>query len=466
MVSRKRKLNDPHPNTKGMTYLLLQKQRETDPLKLFLQRVAQDGGTALVNYGQLAGCVGRELLNADVLLFPAARKAGKAYSILPLDGSCDFEVVRATPATEINSAGLIASVGNNVPRYDFDGSCPAFNPWEQRTNLLTFSQEFDDAAWGKANSTISANATTAPDNTLTADKIVEDSSTGLHYIQQGFSHTLGLVYTISFFAKAAERTAICLQTGTSFNFNLGNVGQFVDLTNGQPLNSLSGVTVRTQFIGGFWRISITTTAASTNTSNLFVLLAIGTSVSYAGNGTSGIFFWGAQLEAGSSASPYIPTTTAAVTRNSEVIRNTSASAYIGATQGAIAGRFIAGSNAGHIVDISTGATNNSIQIDYGNAGAGILRATVFTSGVPHTIISTTALSAGSHGFCFVYQSGNFALYVDGVLVGTNTAAFLPTGLDEIYIGSNIGTSSWFNGSIDHVRFFKEIPNNPANESAK
>jgi hypothetical protein len=176
--------------------------------------------------------------------------------------------------------------------------------------------------------------------------------------------------------------------------------------------------------------------------------------------------YGFQAVTGSVAGPYIPTGASAATRNAEVIRNLSATAYIGATQGAIAGRFIAGSNAGHIVDISTGATNNSIQIDYGNAGAGILRATVFTAGVPHTIISTTALSAGSHGFCFTYESGSFALYVDGALIGTNTAAFLPTGLDEIYIGSNIGTSSWFNGSIPYLWFFNTIPDNPANESTK
>jgi hypothetical protein len=234
------------------------------------------------------------------------------------------------------------------------------------------SEEFDDASWGKVNSSISANQTTAPNNTLTSDKIIEDSTTGLHYIQQSISHTSGVVYSVSFFAKAGERTAICLQTGTSLNTNLGNTGQFVSLITGEPLNSLSGVTVTTQLIAGFWRIKITFTAASTSTSNIFILLAIGTSVNYAGDGTSGLFLWGAQLEAAPTASSYIPTVASTVTRVADVVSKDSTN-FVGTTEATIA-RFF---NGDKIADVYSGGE----KVSYVN---GVAQAPV-TEAIPSEI---------------------------------------------------------------------------------
>ncbi|RPJ56983.1 MAG: hypothetical protein EHM12_09685, partial [Dehalococcoidia bacterium] len=72
-------------------------------------------------------------------------------------------------------------------------------------NLLTFSEQFDNAVWAKANVTVTANSTTAPNNTITADKIVEVAGAATPRIISTNAVTL-VPYTISIYAKAAERT--------------------------------------------------------------------------------------------------------------------------------------------------------------------------------------------------------------------------------------------------------------------
>jgi hypothetical protein len=355
------------------------------------------------------------------------------YSIKPTSGAGDLDVVRATGATRVNASGLIETVANNVPRIDYTGGgCPSILVEPQRTNLLTYSEEFDDADWEKTNATVTANDAVAPDGETTADKIVEDSSTGAHYIEQSISHTSGVVYSVSFFAKADERTAICLQAGTGFNANLGNTGQFVSLITGEPLNSLSGVTVATQLIAGFWRISITFTAASTATSNIFILLAIGTSVNYAGDGTSGIFIWGAQLEEGAYATSYIPTVASTVTRNADLISKTGISDLIGQTEGTLYAEVdlrnaITGTRG--ILEIRTSGTQTIALICFsdGNLGAYIINST-------DQFVRSITTVAGTYKLALAYSASSTALYINGVLVGSESTSVNVPPSNDIQLG--------------------------------
>lgn len=78
-------------------------------------------------------------------------------------------------ATAINSSGFIAVVNANLPRFDYNPvtlACKGLLIEEARTNILTYSEQFDNAAWAKLNVTVSANNTTSPDGTLNAEKLV------------------------------------------------------------------------------------------------------------------------------------------------------------------------------------------------------------------------------------------------------------------------------------------------------
>jgi len=183
------------------------------------------------------------------------------------------------------------------------------------TNLSLRSQELGDAAWTKTLSSITADATIAPNGTTTADKLVEDSSTGAHNIAEAaaITYTSGLAYTFSFFIKKAERQTVQILThpnpfpGTVAQrtaiFN-SNTGAFVSVGSAYTGSSV------TAFSDGWYRVSVSSTSDATATGNFTITLCsddIGTS-SYTGNGTSGLFLWGAQLEQASTVGEYIPTT--------------------------------------------------------------------------------------------------------------------------------------------------------------
>jgi hypothetical protein len=235
---------------------------------------------------------------------------------------------RTSSATRINETGLVEVVPANAPRFDHSydpvsGSVRSLGLLveESRTNLLLRSEEFDNVAWSKLQASITANTIVAPDGTLTGDKLVEDTTpTSTHEVDQGsISFVSGTVYTFSVYAKAAERSSLRLAflstafgTPVSYNYNL-SAGTFALITSGTS-NSAS-----IQLIGdGWYRCSITAQATSTISASVKILLVSGTVTAvYTGDGTSGIYIWGAQLEAGAFPTSYIPTTTSTVTRTAD-----------------------------------------------------------------------------------------------------------------------------------------------------
>ena len=164
-------------------------------------------------------------------------------------------------------------------------------------NLLTYSEQFDNAAWTKTQATVTANATTAPDGNTTADKLVEDSTSNFHTINQA-AGTIGVVQTYSFYAKAAGRSWIAVQIGNALN-------AYFDVTNGVLGTVTSGAASISSVGNGWYRCTVTTTRAGNN-NNLILLASANGTATYLGNGSSGVYLWGAQLETGSTATTYQP----------------------------------------------------------------------------------------------------------------------------------------------------------------
>ena len=163
----------------------------------------------------------------------------------------------------------------------------------------------ENAIWSKSRGSVTANATAAPDGTTTADLWTEDTSNGTHDIRQGTTTSSGNFYTFSIYAKANGRSVLDVYVGganksANFNITTGLV------TGGSaPIKKIEDV-------GGDWyRVSVGCLAASTTTTAIWVLNN-GSTQSYTGDGTSGMYFWGAQAEQSLVARDYIETTTAAV----------------------------------------------------------------------------------------------------------------------------------------------------------
>jgi hypothetical protein len=180
---------------------------------------------------------------------------------------------------------------------------------EQRANLFKYSEDYTQPEWFKGRVFITANATTAPDGTQTADLLTENNtSTGEHYLGQiGFNYTSGQSYTWSWYVKPNGRTNVYCKVYTNFNstqaiLNL-DTGDVYHATTEQFDN-----TTYQKLTNGWYRVSFTKTATSTGEGN--VLLGFGnspTTYSYLGDNTSGMYYWGAQVEAGAFPTSYIPT---------------------------------------------------------------------------------------------------------------------------------------------------------------
>jgi len=171
-------------------------------------------------------------------------------------------------------------------------------------NLLTFPQDFDNAAWTKTNATVVANVEIAIDSTNTADFIQEDTSNGAHGVSRLISQTIGQTYVFSIYAKASQREWLRLVTDDGgvarnayFNLSTGTIG---DVSAGISANISSDG-------NGWYRCSISRTVTTSSSNWLIRMTTADAVATYAGDGESGIFIWGAQLELGSSATEYFPT---------------------------------------------------------------------------------------------------------------------------------------------------------------
>jgi hypothetical protein len=242
---------------------------------------------------------------------------------------------------------------------------------ESRTNLLQRSEEFENAYWTKTRSSISANSTIAPNGALTADKLVEDTITGTHLVQRSTTVSTGTTYTYSVFVKAAERTIVRLNTDDT-RFGAGSHATYNLLTKQITLgNSSTVVATMSELSNGWFRLSYTMTAVATGTDTFQIMLQNSPTVtSYLGDGTSGVFIWGAQLEVGSYPTSYIPTTTAPVTRPGELTTQQIAkeiSNKISTLLDDFSTIHEEGVNIVEIVNITSGEVNDPLPRDIGSS---------------------------------------------------------------------------------------------------
>ena len=362
---------------------------------------------------------------ASLIVTPNGYKEGKLYSVIPSDGSGDMSVTRATTATRVNSAGLVESVANNIPRLDYsNGTCPSLLVEPQRTNSSLYSEDLTNAYWNKFNTSISANTTTAPSGIATADKVIENTANSFHYVESVNSLTFGNTYAISCFLKKAER-----EYGYIGVYTFESKQIRVNLNDG-TITSTTGTWLSTSvedYGNGWYRVIGTFSAYATT--YFFTGPALdGSTPTYTGNGTSGIYIWGAQLEAGSYATSYIPTTSASVTRNADELIKTSATALIGQTEGTILLDVYRKANSEFIVFFSKGTTTPQYvdviyfyQTTNGNFIIECYKNNVLQFNLP--LIG--GLNVGNNKIALAYSQTDIALYVNGFLTATDNYADLP-----------------------------------------
>lgn len=192
------------------------------------------------------------------------------------------------------------------------------------TNLLLYSDDISNAAWVKGNVTVNSNASMGPNGEITADKVVEAATTAAHIFYQLSTTPANVERTLSFYAKAAGRTTFTAEMDrdgggidmVTATFNLSNG----TVSTGNTYGTASGVAPSIVYVGNGWYFCTLSGTCSTSAgTSVRTLVYINNATSYTGDGVSGIAFAGMQLEAGSSASSRIPTTSATATRSAGVV---------------------------------------------------------------------------------------------------------------------------------------------------
>jgi hypothetical protein len=355
-----------------------------------------------------------------------------------------YSFTRASEGYYTNSDGTLTLFGSGALRRGDRGVLIEGS----RTNLLTYSQEFDNAAWSKARVTVTANAITAPDGTLTADKLVETAETGAHVVAQAATFTAA-AHTHSVFAKAAERNFVLISMQNT-TFAVG-----VNLTTGEIVSTNGAPTVSVRpLANGWWRISLTATTLSGSAGNNIYSSQDGVfdNRSYAGDGTFGIFIWGAQLEAASFPSSYIPTVAAAATRAADVLTYTAGVSYP-LSLWAEFERAVDTGAVGAVFQIDAGSNNDAARIEHNSSTPALARGLVATGGVQQALVSAGTITLNQvtkMAQRVQTDSVNFAR--NTTLGNEDTSATLPDTPTTMRVGQT-ATGAWPFGYIRRAAVF-------------
>ncbi len=401
----------------------------------------------------------------SLAMIPSGYKAQKVYSVLPTNGDGDFTFSRSGSATRINKDGLIETVTNNVPRLDYsDGGCPSLLLEPQRTNLVTYSEDFSQSDWVEGNSSIESDTLISPSGLLNGSTLTDNTANTIHRLRDSVSLSASTDYCLSIFAKKGTLSNIQLALINTGNSNTAS--RVFDLENGILGESItSGGTLSdskiTDYGNGWYRCEITAQLGSTpNTYQ--VTLATQSSgnsapinqVTYDGDGSGNVHLWGAMLEQGSYATSYIPNygTALGVTRSAETCNGAGDASTFNDSEGVLYAEIAALANDGtsRRIALSDGSISNRISLEF-DEDANVLKVFSVTTGV--TVLQYTAQDLTLFNKIGVkYKLNDFALWINGFEVDTNNSALIPSGLDRLnFDGGDLNND--FYGNIKQIQYF-------------
>jgi hypothetical protein len=365
----------------------------------------------------------------SILIVPGKYNNNKLISQIPVNESADFTVSRLTTATRVNSNGLINLVTNNVPRIDYlNQSCPALLVEAAGTNFARWVNQMtaQDTPAASGGMTITTGSTDflAPDGTSgSITKYVGGAASGnsqyAYYTGGGIVVTAAGQHTFSLFVKAGATNPLnfCTLNFTAYSGGSGTATSYFSLASGTALTA--GASIQDYGNGWYRLISAPYTIASGDLDGtlIFGMAEANNDISWPASGALGLtaYTWGAQLETGSVATTYIPTTTGTGSRAADVISASGAlvSGLIGQTEGTIYAEVdVRSSSGGSFISIDVGDGSNFIIIAK-SSNFTILVQLRRANGSVVAIITSSAVSIGVHKIALAYTNGNYVLYIDG-----------------------------------------------------
>ena len=383
---------------------------------------------------------------------------------------------RASGGSYVGADGLIKLAGVNEARFDHNpvtGESLGLLIEESRTNLLTYSEQFDDASWVKTRASITPNSINSPNGTATADKLIEDSTaTNSHEIIKGVAGlAASTTYTYSIYVKPAGRQHVALVTaGPAFAttqsviFTLTGSGS-ATVTGGTPTATIS------QLFDGWYLCNITVVTSAGGNSTIYYYLSTGNTtaeLTYTGDGTSGIYIWGAQLEQASFPTSYIPTVASTRTRAADNASMTGKnfSDWYRQDEGSIniayrLGLKTASTRIFQINNSATGA-NNVLDIVSGSGVGSGGYLFINTNNVQEGFVPNSTPNESHRNTVFKVCAGYKTNDIAGInnktrILGTDTSVIIPTGMNRVVFAQS-DFSSLLCGHLQYVQYYpKRLP---------
>jgi hypothetical protein len=338
-----------------------------------------------------------------------------------------FSFSRASSGTIVNKDGLIETVGVGEPRIDFkDNTKGALLLEPERTNKVIYE---DFTQWTNYNaSAVLSEETIYGKN---AYKIVEDSTLNNHglYLTNLFTAD-GTNYIWSVYVKGGERRYVVLTGRATISSNDSAV--IFDTQDGVwTLDASSqNQAFSAESVGnGWWRIAIEGNPTSGAYDSYTIAASLDgttyTDANYQGDGTSGIYVAMAQIEAGSYATSYIPTSGSAVTRVADVSSQTVPDGVIGQTEGTMFIDIDIDNNSSDFVNffLWNGSTSNRVFIQRRGNNKFIQCQMSKTGETTVDFSGNTIIGIGRHKMAVSYSNSRLVAYVDGNKIGEQNTGF-------------------------------------------
>ncbi len=390
-------------------------------------------------------------------LVPSAYKTQKVYSVLPVNGDGDFELIRSGAANIINKDGLIEFVsGSDNPRLNWGGECPSLLLEGTSTNLQIRSEEFDNAAWTKTNITVTANDTISPDGTESADKL-QRTNTAASYIYDAITIGFGAkTYTNSIFVKKGEGSFLAIRARGSgawvdlrFNFL---TKQIISYTATSIFTAISSKVE--EFDNGWFRIYFTYTTEGYNilTHSYSPRFTQGDIDDTDVNNNANCYIWGSQVEEQIYGSSYIKTEDNIATRNQDFCTDGGDADLFDITEGTFF-TDVTPYNSGNVTVIGLSIGNDTQRIIFQFQSNGT-QVRVFSSGGVSSFLNLTFDQRNK--IAVTFKENEYKFFINGALVGSDTSATVPTGMDRLNFSNSVGNGSGFEGEVHDTRVYNTV----------
>ena len=363
-----------------------------------------------------------------------------------------FTFARSSSATRVDNEGLIKTTDSGFARIDFLNNTSGHLLLEpSSTNLFDYSEDFSQ--WENIRTTDALSSINSPSGSANVYKIIPTTDNNTHRIDKVVTLTDSNTYSLSFFAKKGEYN--CIRAAIGKTSVTGNIVSFNLDTGVKTETGTIASSSMVEFSNGWFRCSFT--AAASTADRVVIGLGNDDTYSFAGDGSSGIFLWGAMIEEKAFSTSYISTTGSTVTRAAETCNSAGNSTVFGDSEGVLYAE-IAKNNGTQYSLVSLqkpSITNTYAYIGFLNNTTQI-KAEVKVAGTA-AFSKTRTFSDTSQYFkiALKYKSGDYALYINGhkTDTGTSTTIFSDGDLQELEFGNHNNSTFRYYGKIKNVQIY-------------